>query len=251
MNVRTALAALSLTLALSAIGGVAANALSVPQTIEKYGEEARDLLKPFFKKARVAYPPKEQTWICLKEEKLLLIFARDEKGAWKQVKNYPIVGVSGVAGPKLKEGDLQIPEGFYRISGLQPNSVAHLALRVNYPNDVDRANAKIDKRTNLGGDIEIHGSYWSTGCLAMGNEPIEEIFVLAHDTGCENIKLIFAPCDLTTKEAEVDLEEQPVWVPGLYKKLKASLKEYPIKVDPQWLTDIYKNLEKTVGSDKK
>jgi murein L,D-transpeptidase YafK len=77
-----------------------------------------------------------------------------------------------VAGPKLKEGDKQVPEGFYKNCWLSPNLVAHIGMDINYPNDRDRRHAKAEKRRNLGCDILIHGSKWSTGCLAKGNVTI-------------------------------------------------------------------------------
>jgi len=80
-----------------------------------------------------------------------------------------------IAGPKLKEGDKQVPEGFYKIASFRPRLVAHIGMEVNYPNATDRSHAQAEKRRNLGCDILIHGSKWSTGCLAMGNEPIEEM----------------------------------------------------------------------------
>src|SRR5690606_13127909 len=106
----------------------------------------------------------------------------------------------------------QVPEGFYKVSGLHPNSIAHLALKLDYPNEEDKRRARSDKRTDLGGEIEIHGSYWSTGCLAMGDEAIEEIFILAYDCGCENVAVILAPCDLTRRNPDIDMKQQPEWL---------------------------------------
>jgi murein L,D-transpeptidase YafK len=91
-------------------------------------------------------------------------------------KTYPICTYSGGLGPKLREGDLQSPEGFYTVSWgqLNPSSRFHLSFDIGYPNDVDRAN----KRT--GSLIMVHGRCISQGCLAMGNLQIEEIYLLAH-----------------------------------------------------------------------
>lgn len=208
--------------------------LSVPESVTKYGEAARNKLKPIFKSAGVSYPPSQIAMIGLKEEKLLVLFARNTEGKWKQVTGYPVIGTSGKAGPKLKEGDLQIPEGFYNIVALYPNSIAHLGLRVNYPNAEDRTRARLDRRTKLGGDILIHGSYWSTGCLAMGNEAIEDLYILVHDTGCKNVQLILSPCDLRTKQPDIKFTEQPAWVPAMYKEIRLSLKSFPLKIDPAW-----------------
>ena len=53
----------------------------------------------------------------------------------------PVLGASGGLGPKLREGDRQVPEGVYSIVYLNPNSVAHLSLALGYPNAFDRAHA--------------------------------------------------------------------------------------------------------------
>ncbi len=222
---------------------------TVSDAINQCGDGARKRLLPDFEKNGIAYPPDKITLIGLKDEEVLLVFARDRQGKLKQVKMYPVVDASGLPGPKLKQGDKQVPEGIYKISGLHPNSIAYLALRVNYPNEEDKANAKKDKRTNLGGDIEIHGSFWSTGCLAMGNTAIEDIFVLANDVGCENIQLILSPCDLRVKVPAVDVKRQPSWVPPLYDKLKRELARYPIDVElyPTGSFDLFSNLEQTIS----
>ncbi len=201
---------------------------SVDAVMAAYGPGVRAKLQSLFAQQNVTYPPEQMTWIALKEERLLLIFARDHKGVMKKVLSYPIIGASGVAGPKLKEGDKQMPEGFYTIAAFRPTLVAHIGLEVNYPNSFDRYHAKIEKRKNPGSDILIHGSKWSTGCLAMGNEPIEEMFVLAHDTGSRNIKLIFAPCDLRLRKPQVNFKTQPQWLPKLYDDMAIQMKKFAI-----------------------
>lgn len=202
--------------------------VTVKKIVSEYGQDCRKALSLYFLQAKVKYPPERLTLVCLKDEKVLYLFAPDTRGETRKLLKYDIMGVSGCAGPKLKQGDLQIPEGFYRLVGFKPDSIAHLALRVNYPNEDDREHARKDGRSNLGGDIMIHGSCFSTGCLAMGDDAIEELFILAHDTGLENIDLIFVPCDLTAKNPDIDLAKQPDWLPGLYEQLKQELKKYPI-----------------------
>ena len=199
---------------------------SVAAVLKEYGKPVRQKLETLFRAEKIDYPPSAMTWICLKQERLLMLFAEDKAGQMRRVLSYPIIGASGVAGPKLKEGDMQVPEGFYKIAGFRPNLVAHMGLDVDYPNATDRSHAKEDKRRNLGSDILIHGSRWSTGCLAMGNEPIEEMFVLAHDTGIKNISLVFAPCDLTKTKADVDFKKQPNWLPKLYADLRSEMSKY-------------------------
>ncbi len=87
-------------------------------------------------------------------------------------KTYPICGMSGELGPKLREGDLQAPEGFYFVGprSLNPNSRFHLSFNVGYPNAYDRAH----RRT--GSYIMVHGDCVSAGCFAMTDSAIEEIY---------------------------------------------------------------------------
>ncbi|MHC4642127.1 MAG: L,D-transpeptidase family protein, partial [Planctomycetota bacterium] len=125
--------------------------------------------------------------------------------------------------PKLKEGDRQVPEGLYRIESLNPNSMFHLSLRINYPNEFDREQAKHENRTNLGGDIMIHGSNVSIGCLAMGDETAEDLFILTAETGIENISVILSPVDFrksTFPEVTYSLSE---WTDVLYEQIKQEL----------------------------
>ncbi len=198
---------------------------SVDEILSIYGEPVRAKLKPIFNARGVSYPPKNMTWVCLKQEKVLLLFAQDERGKQQQLFCYPIIGSSGGAGPKLKEGDMQVPEGFYSIPSFHPNVIAHMALDVNYPNEEDRTHAMAERRKKPGRDILIHGSRWSSGCLAMGNKPIEEMFVLAYDCGLKNIRLIFAPCDLNRQKPNIDFQKQPTWLPALYKRISDALRE--------------------------
>lgn len=200
--------------------------LTVAQALKKFGPDARQGILKRFQSVGAVYPPKGTTWISLKNEKLLLIFARGEDGKWKQVVGYPVVSSSGELGPKLKEGDLQVPEGFYKTTALDART--HLCLWVDYPNSADQVRARLDHRTKLGGNIQIHEGVHSTGCVVIDHDAMAELFVLAHDTGCQNIDLIMAPCNLVVKNPDVDFAKQPKWLPKLYKDLKKALAGFPI-----------------------
>src|SRR5207244_1303824 len=139
-----------------------------------------------------AYPPAELMLIAYKREKRLEVWAPKRRG-WVKVKSYPILAASGGRGPKLREGDQQVPEGVYRLTDLNPNSKFHLSIRVDYPSDRDRGWAERDQRTELGGDIFIHGDEVSKGCLAMGDARIEELFLLVAEAGLEDSRIIIAP----------------------------------------------------------
>ena len=173
---------------------------TVSQRIAQFGDAARERMKPAFERAKVSYPPKRIALLGLKQERRLQLYAVNQLGKWVKILDYPILAASGTAGPKLREGDRQVPEGVYKISSLNPNSRFHVSLRVDYPNANDRQRATVDGRSNLGSDIMIHGSNRSIGCLAMGDTVAEELFTLAHDTKLENIVLVLAPHDYRVKK---------------------------------------------------
>jgi TonB C terminal len=202
--------------------------LTVDQALAKFGPDAKKRLLPCFQRAKVKYPPQQISLICFKDDGRLFLFAKGEDGKQKQITSYQIVSNSGVQGPKLKEGDLQVPEGFYKITRL--DAMTHMAMWVNYPNPSDGANAKTDRRTDLGGNIQIHGGVYSTGCLVITNDDMAELLVLGHAIGCKNIELIVAPCNLLVKKPEVDFGKQPKWLPNLYKELKRALAAFPIEL---------------------
>ena len=203
------------------------NAATVEERLAQYGAAARARLAPYFKKQKVAYPPRELIFVGLKEEKQLEIYARSGTNALKFIRTYPVLAASGVAGPKLREGDRQVPEGIYPIEWLNPNSSYHLSMRIGYPSEADRAQAAKENRTKLGGDIMIHGDARSVGCLAMGDEAAEDFFVLAADTGIKNITVILTPVDFRTGKQSPGVDKQPDWVKSRYEEIKRRLAKLP------------------------
>ncbi len=112
-----------------------------------------------------------------KKEKKLEIWGKvNTKNQFQLLKSYDICGLSGKMGPKRRQGDGQVPEGFYHIDRFNPFSNFHLSLGINYPNSSDR---KLGDQNDPGGDIFIHGNCVSIGCLAMTDQVIEEIYILA------------------------------------------------------------------------
>lgn len=109
------------------------------------------------------------------EEKLELWIKPKTGNTYTLFKTYSICASSGDLGPKRRQGDGQVPEGFYDISAFNPWSNFHLSLKVNYPNASDRILGK----GNLGGDIMIHGSCVTIGCIPLRDEKIKEVYVLA------------------------------------------------------------------------
>ncbi len=207
---------------------------TVSDIVNLYGEGVRNRLAPNFEKTGVKYPPDKITLIALKNEKVLEVWHETSEVS-TLIKKYAILAASGKPGPKLIEGDFQVPEGIYRIEGLNPNSGYHLSLKVNYPNDHDKIKAADDNRTRLGGDIFIHGGAASVGCLAIGDEAIEEIFIMAANAFKNDIKVIMAPYDMRVKNTLPDSGDPfpggskpaaPSWTPELYKIIKDEILKY-------------------------
>ena len=113
-----------------------------------------------------------------KEEAELEVWKQDTTGRFQILKIYPICRWSGDLGPKLHEGDRQAPEGFYTVTPelMNPNSSFYLAINTGYPNSFDKANNRD------GSLLMIHGDCWSSGCYAMTDEQISEIYSLARDS---------------------------------------------------------------------
>ena len=188
---------------------------TVGDILQVYGTYATRKLNTYFAKAKVPYPPREVTFVALKQEKKLELWARSS-GEFRFIRDYDIQAASGVAGPKLRQGDRQVPEGIYRIAGLNPNSNYHLSMKLNYPNEFDLFHAWQEGRAEPGSDIFIHGRAASIGCLAMGDEAIEELFVLTAQVGAENVKVVIAPHDPRAYPLQADSVELPEWTPELY-----------------------------------
>jgi len=199
---------------------------TIQQRLDQYGPVARWRLAAHFKRAGVAYPPDELVLVGIKHTWQLEVWARGKQGTpMRRVATYPILAGSGTLGPKLREGDGQVPEGLYRIESLNPNSSYHLSLRVSYPNDFDRRNAAAEGRRNLGGDIMIHGSNCSVGCLAMGDPASEDLFVMASDTGLDSTSIILTPVDFRVRNLPPDTTPQPGWTKALYQDIRRKLGE--------------------------
>lgn len=211
---------------LAAGGGLVAEARTVADVVRELGPAARERLRPHFERAGVAYPPRAATFVVLKGERRFELWAEGAKGA-RLVREYEIQAASGGPGPKLAEGDLQVPEGLYKVLFLNPASSYHLSMKLDYPNAFDRRQAARDRRTRLGGDIFIHGRDVSIGCVALGDPAIEELFVLAHDVGVPRLEAVIVPYDFRRRKPDAaGLRPDLPWLGELYARLERELRRY-------------------------
>lgn len=155
---------------------------------------------------------------AFKQEKTLETWVKNT-GSNKFVlfKRYAICASSGKLGPKRQQGDLQVPEGFYKIPSLHPYSNYHLALKVGYPNHSDLLKTTA---TDPGGDIMIHGKCVTIGCIPLQDEPVEEVYLLALEAMNRNrtVSCDIYPCQLTETayralQNEYDNQTTGFWLP--------------------------------------
>lgn len=165
------------------------------------------------------------------KEKLYVYASSTENGTFEHIKTYNFCVLSGNLGPKRKEGDYQVPEGFYHISKFNPSSNFHLSMKINYPNASDKILS--DKKTP-GGEIYIHGHCVSVGCIPITDAGIEELYVLCVEATAHGQQQIpvyifpFAMDDETMKKAAADASDNSTHLsfwknmqPG-YKKWKST-----------------------------
>ena len=162
---------------------------------------ARPRISQLFRESGIRHPAAEVFVRVFKRDRELEVWVRPVDGSrFQLLKTYGICALAGKPGPKRRQGDEQVPEGFYNIDLFNPQSSYHLSMRVDYPNASDVA-ARGD--APLGGDIYIHGGCVSEGCLAMTDEGIEDLYWLgieAHAMGQTSIPIHIFPARLTDAE---------------------------------------------------
>lgn len=112
-----------------------------------------------------------------KQESELEIWKRTRTGQYALLKTYPMCRWSGKLGPKKRAGDRQAPEGFYSIpaSMLNPKSQYYLSVNLGYPNRLEAALGY------TGEALMIHGACSSSGCYAMTDEGVGEIYAIGRE----------------------------------------------------------------------
>lgn len=214
-----------LLLGMIAIVRAQAELKTVADRVAEFGGVVQARLAPQFATAAVPYPPAKIALLAIKKDRVLELHASGDDGVFKFIRAYPVLAASGHFGPKLREGDRQVPEGIYRVRELNPNSLYHLSLWLDYPNEFDLARASEDGRTEPGSEIMIHGSDQSRGCLAMGDEAAEDLFVLAASVGIENVTVVLTPVDFRSEQFTPP-GSTPPWTADLYRAIADVLRGF-------------------------
>jgi murein L,D-transpeptidase YafK len=149
---------------------------SFPKVLDLMNRK-EDTLRKQFREKGLAWPARYIYIRSFKYDSELEVWVKNSKEERYQLfKTYKICAMAGTLGPKRMAGDYQVPEGFYYINEFNPKSEYHFALGLNYPNASDHI---LSDSVQPGGDIYIHGSCVTTGCIPITDAQIEELYVLA------------------------------------------------------------------------
>lgn len=165
--------------------------------VRKARERKDSALREQFQQVGLQYPPYSVFIRVFKLEGEFELWTADEGDtAYTHVVTYPITwaAMPGELGPKRQQGDHQVPEGYYKIVEFNPASSYHLSLRINYPNESDSIRAAA---SDPGGDIFIHGDRVTIGCIPIGDDAIEELYIAcvdARSSGQKDIPVHIFPC---------------------------------------------------------
>ncbi|HTN08939.1 L,D-transpeptidase family protein [Agriterribacter sp.] len=135
-----------------------------------------DTLRKQFEAKGLKWPAKYIYIRSFKYDSQLEVWVKNNtREPFKLFKTFKICAMAGSLGPKRMSGDYQVPEGFYYITEFKPNSAYHLSLGLNYPNASDKM---LSDSLYPGGDIFIHGSCVTEGCIPITNDQIEDLYVI-------------------------------------------------------------------------
>lgn len=154
-----------------------------------------ELLRKQFAEKKLSWPARFIYIRSFKYDSQLEVWVKDKSSdPFIHFKTYPVCALAGSLGPKRVQGDFQVPEGFYYINEFNPNSNYYLSLGLNYPNASDKI---LSDAIKPGGEIYIHGSCVTVGCIPITDQQIDELYVLAtvaRDQGQDYIPVHIFPC---------------------------------------------------------
>jgi murein L,D-transpeptidase YafK len=167
-----------------------------------------DTLKKQFAAKKLSWPANYIYIRSFKYDSQLEVWVKQRPAdSFRLFKVYPVCALAGSLGPKRMQGDFQVPEGFYYINEFNPNSNYYLSLGLNYPNASDRV---LSDSIKPGGDIYIHGSCVTVGCIPITDQQIDELYVLAayaREQGQHYIPVHIFPCRYDVPKSVSYLDE--------------------------------------------
>lgn len=221
--------------------------INFQKTLDRPGDalsRKEDTLQKQFKAKGLTWPAKYVYIRSFKYDSQLEIWVKNEKkDPYKLFKSYRVCALAGTLGPKRIEGDYQVPEGFYYINEFNPRSTYHLSLGLNYPNHSDKI---LSDAFQPGGEIYIHGSCVTVGCIPLTDPMIEEVYIItahAKDQGQDFIPVHIFPIKFNVKKSVEYLEK--------LSKDDEGLKKFALRLeDAFYYFEKYKQLPVVLISEK-
>lgn len=180
-----------------------------PRVRQAYAHQ-RLRVQQLLDKAGIGQGPFQLYIRAFKQERVVEVWARGStQSKFVLLTSYAICSSSGGLGPKRRAGDDQVPEGLYHIDRYNPTSNFHLSLGINYPNVADKV---LGEKGNLGGDIFIHGSCVTIGCIPLTDAIIEQLYVLATEARArsqQNVVVHIYPARLSDAQCNKLIAAQP------------------------------------------
>lgn len=195
------------------------NQLKSPKVKDAY-DTKWEPLKTELKAAKINCDEFDIYLRVFKNEKVVEVWMKNKgEVRYHLFKTYDVCASSGDLGPKRKEGDGQVPEGFYKIDLFNPKSDYYLSMRVNYPNSSD---VILKEGLNPGGAIMMHGECVTIGCLPMTNDKIKELYVLCLEARNRNnpIYIDIYPTKFTEENIKMLESNYPKSKQAFWKTLK-------------------------------
>ena len=235
-------AVFQLTAAALTLGATRRAQADIPR-VGKIRDRVQPELDAMFESVGLQFPAKRLFLRAFKHERELEMWGAADAGEpMVRIATYPVCAASGTLGPKRRWGDEQVPEGTYHIHRFNGWSGFHMSLRVDYPNDSDRARGK---KGAYGGAIMVHGDCVSIGCIAIENAPIEQVFlsVLAsHRAGHQQVPIHIFPTRfdaagrerLAPPRAE-DPDRDRLWqeLEAVYEAFEVERRVPEVSIDPK------------------
>lgn len=216
-----------------------------------------DTLQKQFRKKGLEWPARYMYIRSFKYDGQLEVWVKNErKEPFTLFKTYKVCALAGSLGPKRMQGDYQVPEGFYYINELNPRSNYHLSLGINYPNASDRV---LSDSLHPGGDIYIHGSCVTVGCIPIKDDQIEEVYILAahaKNAGQDFIPVHIFPIRYSNKRSVdylAQLAKTDGYIKNFAERLEAAYDHFEVTQQlPIVMTNasgdyVYANLSKKVA----
>jgi murein L,D-transpeptidase YafK len=199
--------------------------LKFPHVREAYAEKSA-AVNALFKAQGLPFPAASIFLRIFKADGQVELWAQAGAAApYRLVKSYSVCAASGQLGPKRREGDLQVPEGYYFLRNFNPLSSFYLSMEVDYPNASDRI---LSDRKRPGGLIYIHGNCVTIGCVPITDDGIKELYLVAVEArtgGQQKIPVHIFPTRLDAAGLE---------------RLAVLAKDYP---DKEKLLEFWRNLQ--------